>query len=122
MTFVSPPFFSSLNNICVILTDSTVNDRDVIQTAIQADRSPGRIHVSPVTVANGQTIRVAAVSISTFGKPFANSSSLCLMWELVNCDSLAYWDHASDSESSKKSSWERLLVLQNESGSVLPRC
>ncbi|KAK6256416.1 hypothetical protein SCA6_017721 [Theobroma cacao] len=64
---------------------------------------------------------MAAVSISTSGEPFANSSSLCLKWELGNCDSLAYWDYAHDSESSKKSSWERFLVLQNESGSCIVR-
>ena len=104
------------------MVDATVNDQDVIRTAIKAGRSPGQIHVTPVTVENGQTIRVAAVGISTSGEPFANSSSLCLKWELGNCDSLAYWDHAYDSESSNKSSWERFLVLRNESGSVLPGC
>ncbi|XWS30400.1 hypothetical protein CRYUN_Cryun24cG0114100 [Craigia yunnanensis] len=90
-------------------------------TAIQAGRSPGQIHVTPVTVENGQTIRVAAVSISTSAEPFANSSSLCLKWELGNCDSLAYWDYAYDSESSNKSSWARFMVLRNESGSCIVR-
>ncbi|OMO69335.1 Bacterial Ig-like, group 2 [Corchorus olitorius] len=98
-----------------------VNERDVIQTAFQADRSPGRIHVNPVTVANGQTIRVAAVSISSSGEPFANSSSLFLTWELGNCENLAYWDDAYDSDKAKRSSWERFLVLQNESGSCIVR-
>ncbi|WRX20784.1 Bacterial Ig-like domain [Theobroma cacao] len=116
---VSLSLACSLPSSIVVIVDEPVNDRDVIRTAIQADCSPGQIHVTPVTVANGQTIRMAAVSISTSGEPFANSSSLCLKWELGNCDSLAYWDYAHDSESSKKSSWERFLVLQNESGSVL---
>lgn len=103
----------------MILVDVIVNNRDVIRTAIQADRSPGQSQVTPVTVANGRTIRVAAVSISTTGEPFANSSSLCLKWELGSCDSLAYWNHAYDSENYNTSSWERFLVLRNESGSVL---
>ncbi|XP_007031576.2 PREDICTED: nuclear pore complex protein GP210 [Theobroma cacao] len=118
---VSLSLACSLPSSIVVIVDEPVNDRDVIRTAIQADRIPGQIHVTPVTVANGQTIRVAAVSISTSGEPFANSSSLCLKWELGNCDSLAYWDYAYDSESSKKSSWERFLVLQNESGSCIVR-
>ncbi|XP_022740408.1 nuclear pore complex protein GP210 isoform X2 [Durio zibethinus] len=118
---VSLSLACSLPSSIVVIADEPVNNQDVIQTAIQADRSPGRIHVTPVTVANGQTIRVAAVSISTSGDPFANSSSLCLKWELGNCDSLAYWDHAYDSESSNKCGWERFLVLQNESGSCVVR-
>ncbi|XVF14043.1 hypothetical protein REPUB_Repub09cG0022600 [Reevesia pubescens] len=109
----------SLPSSIVVIVDEPVNYRDVIQTAIQADHSPGQILVTPVTVANGQTIRVAAVSISTSGEPFANSSSLCLKWELGNCDNLAYWDNAFDSESSNKSSWERFLALRNESGSCI---
>ncbi|KAK9004035.1 hypothetical protein V6N11_001853 [Hibiscus sabdariffa] len=111
----------SLPSSIVVIVDEPVNDRGVIQTAIQADRSPGQIQVTPVTVANGQTIRVAAVSISTNGEPFANSSSLCLKWELGDCDSLAYWNHSFDSENYNKSSWERFLVLQNEPGSCIVR-
>jgi nuclear pore complex protein Nup210 len=97
----------------------SVNKREVIQTANQADRSPGRIRVTPITVANGQTIRLAAVGISNTGEAFANSSSLCMRWELSSCEGLAYLDDAYGSQRSK-SSWERFLVLQNESGLVLP--
>ncbi|KAG4128596.1 hypothetical protein ERO13_D09G029000v2 [Gossypium hirsutum] len=111
----------SLPSSVVVIVDEPVNNRDVIRTAIQADRSPGQIQVTPVTVANGRTIRVAAVSISTTGEPFANSSSLCLKWELGSCDSLAYWNHAYDSENYNTSSWERFLVLRNESGSCIVR-
>ncbi|XVF57995.1 hypothetical protein PTKIN_Ptkin07bG0027000 [Pterospermum kingtungense] len=118
---VSLSLACSLPSSIVVIVDEPVNNQDVIRTAIQADRSPGRIHVSPVTVANGQTIRVAAVGISTSGEPFANSSSLSLKWELVSCNSLAYWNHAYDHESPNKSSWERLLVLRNESGSCIVR-
>ncbi|KAE8694382.1 GP210 protein [Hibiscus syriacus] len=111
----------SLPSSIVVIVDEPVNDRDVIRTKIQVDHSPGQIQVTPVTVANGQTIRVAAVSISTNGEPFANSSSLCLKWELGNCDSLAYWNHVYYSENHNNSSWERFLVLQNESGSCIVR-
>ncbi|TYI08950.1 hypothetical protein ES332_A09G036900v1 [Gossypium tomentosum] len=111
----------SLPSSIVVIVDEPVNNRDVIRTAIQADRSPGQSQVTPVTVANGRTIRVAAVSISTTGEPFANSSSLCLKWELSSCDSLAYWNHAYDSENYNPSSWERFLVLRNESGSCIVR-
>lgn len=69
-------------------------------------------------MANGQTIRIAAVGISDTGEAFANSSSLCLGWELSSCEGLAYLDDAYGSERSK-SSWERFLVLHNESGLVL---
>lgn len=99
----------------VLIVDEPVNKHEVIRTATQADRSPGRIRVNPVTVANGQTIRVAAVGISNSGEPFANSSSLCLSWELSNCDGLAYWDQDYDPKRFV-ASWERFLVLQNESG------
>ncbi|OMO59291.1 Bacterial Ig-like, group 2 [Corchorus capsularis] len=118
---VSLSLACSLPSSIVVIVDESVNERDVIHTAFQADRSPGRIHVNPVTVANGQTIRVAAVGISSSGEPFANSSSLFLTWELGNCENLAYWDDAYDSDKAKRSSWERFLVLQNESGSCIVR-
>ncbi|KAK0591220.1 hypothetical protein LWI29_037217 [Acer saccharum] len=103
-----------------LLVDEPVNKREVIQTANQADRSPGRIRVTPITVANGQTIRLAAVGISNTGEAFANSSSLCMRWELSSCEGLAYLDDAYGSQRSK-SSWERFLVLQNESGLCVVR-
>lgn len=69
-------------------------------------------------MANGRTIRIAAVGISHSGKAFANSSSLCLKWELSNCDGLAFWEDSNGLVGSG-SCWERFLVLQNESGLVL---
>lgn len=96
-----------------------VNKINAIRAAIQADRNSGQIRVAPITVANGRTIRIAAVGISNSGEAFANSSSLCLRWELNGCDGLAYWDDDFDSDRSK-CSWERFLVLQNEPGLVLP--
>lgn len=91
----------------------SVNELEAIRTAIQADRSLGRLRVTPITVANGRTIRLSAVSISNTGEAFANSSSLYLKWELSSCDGLAYWD-----DTGAKYSWERFLRLQNESGLV----
>lgn len=95
-----------------------MNERGIIQTATQAERDEERMRVTSVAVANGRTIRIAAVGIATSGEAFANSSSLSLSWELNNCDGLAYWDDVSDSEKSR-SSWERFLFLKNESGMVI---
>lgn len=69
-------------------------------------------------MANGRTIRVAAVSIASSGEVFANSSSLGLRWELSNCDELAYW-YDNDVLERAQSGWERFLVLRNGSGLVL---
>lgn len=69
-------------------------------------------------MAYGCTIRMAAVGLHITKKVFANSSSLCLRWELVGCNDLAYW---SDNESCKRSmdnNWERFLVLNKISGLV----
>ncbi|KAL0377391.1 UNVERIFIED_CONTAM: Nuclear pore complex protein [Sesamum radiatum] len=84
----------------------------VIQLAARADRTPGGIRTSPVTVANGRRIR--AVGLSDSGKAFANSSSLSLKWELTECEGLALLDDAYNSVA--YSSWERFLILQNRSG------
>ncbi|CAM8898328.1 unnamed protein product [Rhodiola kirilowii] len=108
---VSCSFPSSIS----ILADQHVNDLDAILTTIKAESGPGKVRMPPITVANGRTIRVAAVGITDSGKAFANSSSLSLSWELANCDELAFWDdnHISDMS---VSIWERFLVLRNESG------
>lgn len=94
-----------------------MNKIDIIRTAIRADRGSMRLCAAPVTVANGRTIRIAAVGVSDLGEPFANSSSLHLRWELSSCESLAYWDELYGLKRSKYS-WERFLTLQNESGEV----
>ena len=99
---------------------SSVNELESIRAAIQADRSPERIRITPVTVANGRTIRLAAVGISNTGEAFANSSSLYLRWQLSSCDGLAHWDDTDDPKGTKYG-WERFLRLQNESGLVLPK-
>ncbi|KAI3985657.1 hypothetical protein MKX01_033940 [Papaver californicum] len=79
-------------------------------------RTPDRIRATPITVANGCTIRVAAVGLHSSGKAFANSSSLGLNWELSTCDGLALWDATTVERYRTTSSWERFLVLQNSSG------
>ncbi|CAI9088048.1 OLC1v1022278C1 [Oldenlandia corymbosa var. corymbosa] len=99
----------------VLLADEVVNSRECIESAAQADRSEGRIRTTPITVANGRTIRLSAAAISDDGKSFGNSSSLQLNWNLVDCDGLAVWDHAYTLVVTK-SSWERYLILQNSSG------
>ncbi|XP_038715182.1 nuclear pore complex protein GP210 isoform X2 [Tripterygium wilfordii] len=115
----------SLSLICafpstiVLIVDEPVNERDAIQTAIQADRASGRVRVTPVTVANGQRIRIAAVGITDSGEAFANSSSLSLSWELSSCGGLAYWD--DNDPQMARCKWERFLVLQNESGLCVVR-
>ncbi|XP_021760201.1 nuclear pore complex protein GP210-like isoform X1 [Chenopodium quinoa] len=99
----------------VVLADGPVNKLDIIQYAIQADRDPGRIRSMPKAVANGRTIRLSAVGISNSRNAFANSSSVPLRWELNNCQELATWDEAYNSQLSV-SSWERYLRLENKSG------
>ncbi|XP_042500148.1 nuclear pore complex protein GP210 [Macadamia integrifolia] len=103
-----------------LIANEPVSAPDVVRSAVQADRSPGRIQLTPITVANGCTIRLAAVGVHSSGKAFANSSSLYLKWELLDCDKLAYWDDADALEKSR-ASWERFLVLQNASGLCVVR-
>jgi len=95
----------------------SVNERRIIKAAAQAEHSSGRLHDTPVIVANGRTIRVSAAGITDLGEAYANSSSLNLRWELSSCEGLAYWDYALDIV--KSNSWEIFLALQNESGLVL---
>ncbi|XP_074274983.1 nuclear pore complex protein GP210 isoform X2 [Silene latifolia] len=104
----------------VVLADEPVNKLDVVQNAILADRGPGRLRSTPVTVANGRTIRVSAVGISMSGKAFANSSSVPLLWELKNCEDLASWDEPHDREVPVVG-WERYLALKNASGQCVVR-
>ncbi|XP_047338499.1 nuclear pore complex protein GP210 [Impatiens glandulifera] len=99
----------------VLIIDSPENTFDVILAASQAGRGPGRMRESPVTVANGRTLRISAVGLSDSGKPFGNSSFLHLKWELSNCDGLASWDNAIDLTSSKFI-WDKSLILHNDSG------
>ncbi|GMP29371.1 hypothetical protein CsSME_00004505 [Camellia sinensis var. sinensis] len=110
----------SFPSTIVLIADEPANKLDVIWSTIQADRGQGRVRATPITVANGRTIRVSSVGISDSGKAFGNSSALHLSWELSNCDGLASWGDAYDLATSK-SSWERFLLLQNASGLCIVR-
>lgn len=105
----------SFPSTIVIIADEALNAPQILQSAVQANRTPVGIRVSPITVANGRRIRVSSVGISDSGKPFANSSSLDLRWELMGCQGMVLMDDAYSS-STAKSSWERFLILQNTSG------
>ncbi|OVA20622.1 Bacterial Ig-like [Macleaya cordata] len=102
-----------------LIANEPVNTPELIWSAAQADRTPGRIRATPIIVANGCTIRVAAVGLHSSGKAFANSSSLFLNWELSSCDGLAYWNASAVEKS--RTSWERFLILQNASGLCIVR-
>ncbi|KAK9119821.1 hypothetical protein Scep_017914 [Stephania cephalantha] len=102
-----------------LLANEPVNSLDLIEAASQAERAPGKIRAMPITVANGCTIRVAAVGIHYSGKAFANSSSLCLKWELNDCNGLANW--YTDGLETSRTSWERFLVLENATGMCVVR-
>ncbi|CAL5438447.1 unnamed protein product [Camellia sinensis] len=110
----------SFPSTIVLIADEPANKLDVIWSAIQADRGLGQVRATPITVANGRTIRVSSVCISDSGKAFGNSSVLHLSWELSNCDGLASWGDAYDLATSK-STWERFLLLQNASGLCIVR-
>ncbi|KAJ8750145.1 hypothetical protein K2173_014060 [Erythroxylum novogranatense] len=103
-----------------LVVDEPVNKLDVIRAATLADCGTEHIRVTPITVANGRTIRIAAVGIDTSGEAFANSSSISMKWELIGCEGLAHWDHENESKTSKYN-WERFLVLQNDSGQCIVR-
>ncbi|XP_068664790.1 nuclear pore complex protein GP210 isoform X3 [Aristolochia californica] len=105
----------SIPSLITLIVNEPVNKPDFIRSAIQADRGPGKIRVSPISVANSCTIRVAAVGVHDSGSAFANSSSLCLQWELSGCEQLAYWKE-SDHRERSECNWERFLVLQNATG------
>lgn len=110
-------FFFFLDFCFLIELFFPVNEHEIIRAAAHAERSSRRLRDTPITVANGRTIRISAAGISASGEAFANSSSLSLKWELSSCEELAYWDYAFDIV--KSNDWERFLVLRNESGLVL---
>lgn len=95
----------------------SANTLDAIQSSNHDVRGPGNVHNSFISVANGQTIRVSAVGIHNSGRPFANSSSMYLDWDLTGCDHLSHWDENANVANSV-TSWERFLSLHNESGMV----
>ncbi|CAN4080170.1 unnamed protein product [Withania somnifera] len=102
-----------------LIADETVNSIEVIQSAAQADRGSGRIRTTPVTIANGRTVRLSAVGISETGIAFGNSSSLPLKWELKDCGDLAFWDDIHNL--AMLSTWEKYLILANATGLCVVR-
>ncbi|CAL2250658.1 unnamed protein product [Prunus armeniaca] len=104
--------YKSLYRVFMPNAGNLLNEREVRRTAIQADCSSGRIRGTPVIVANGRTIRLAAIGISISGEAFANSSSLYLRWELISCNEMANWDDADNLERSEHG-WERLTKFMS---------
>ncbi|KAF3793671.1 Nuclear pore complex protein [Nymphaea thermarum] len=100
----------------IVIANEPANTPSVIHSAIQTIRGPGNVQATPISVPNSCSVRVAAVGIHDSGKPFANSSSLCLNWEVEKCDDLAKWNDAATDLEHSGSSWEKILVLQNASG------
>lgn len=92
----------------------------MISSSTQAERGPGKVRIAPVIVANGRIIRLAAVGSHISGRPFANSSSLCLRWELNGCEGLANWVEVDTLEEFGMN-WERFLILGNSSGLVITK-
>ncbi|KAL6601453.1 hypothetical protein ACP70R_044673 [Stipagrostis hirtigluma subsp. patula] len=99
-----------------LIANENENRLDILEAASKADRGPDRLQASPVVISNGRNIRLAAVGIHVNGRFFANSSSLCLKWEVTGCEGLAYFDEAKATEMLDESAWERFLVLQNSTG------
>lgn len=83
-----------------------------------AERDTTSCQVSPVTVINDRTIRVAAVALDDAKRPFANASSLVLSWKLAGCKNLAQWVVEKPNANLHRSGWERMLVLGNAAGEV----
>ncbi|KAI4350639.1 hypothetical protein L6164_005077 [Bauhinia variegata] len=63
----------------VLIADEPVNEHDAIRAAIQADRSSGRLCDTPVTVANGHTIRISASGGWERFLVLKNESGLCIV-------------------------------------------
>ncbi|KAE8771234.1 hypothetical protein D1007_56923 [Hordeum vulgare] len=118
---------SELSIVCdfpsavTLIANENENRIDILEAASKADRSPNRLQVSPVVISNGRSIRLAAAGVHQNGRFFANSSSLCLRWEVTECEGLAYLDQEEDAEMLEQSSWERFLVLQNSTGMCTAR-
>ncbi|XP_062193278.1 nuclear pore complex protein GP210 [Phragmites australis] len=99
-----------------VIANENENRIDILEAASKGDRGPDRLQTSPVVISNGRSIRLAAVGIHENGRFFANSSSLCLKWEVTGCEGLAYFDEVNAAEMLDESAWERFLVLQNSTG------
>ncbi|XP_051140615.1 nuclear pore complex protein GP210 [Andrographis paniculata] len=109
----------NLPSSIAIVADEPLNTAPAVQSAAKAERLPGRVRASPVTVANGRRIRISAVGLSDTGRAFANASSLIVRWELTDCEGLLLLDEAYSSTA--PSTWERFFILQNTSGLCVVR-
>ncbi|XP_074574231.1 nuclear pore complex protein GP210 [Curcuma longa] len=113
--------FCAFPSSIALIANEPVNTFDVIEASKSAERDSTGLHVSPMIVSNECTIRITAVSIYANGRIFANSSSLCLRWELNGCEKLAFWSDNNHAKKLDGSKWERFLVLQNASGLCIVR-
>ncbi|RCV10724.1 hypothetical protein SETIT_2G131600v2 [Setaria italica] len=99
-----------------LIANENENRLNILEAASKADRDPDRLQAPAVVISNGRNIRLAAVGIHGNGRFFANSSSLCLKWETIGCEGLAYFAETKSAEMLDESAWERFLVLQNSTG------
>ncbi|KAG8050281.1 hypothetical protein GUJ93_ZPchr0009g538 [Zizania palustris] len=99
-----------------LIANENESQLEILEAASRAERSPNRLQASPVVISNGRSIRLAAAGVHGNGRVFANSSSLCLRWEVTECEGRAYLDQDKDAEMLEESPWERFLVLQNSTG------
>ncbi|KAK8459402.1 hypothetical protein SEVIR_2G136800v4 [Setaria viridis] len=99
-----------------LIANENENRLNILEAASKADRDPDRLQAPAVVISNGRNIRLAAVGIHGNGRFFANSSSLCLRWETIGCEGLAYFAETKSAEMLDESAWERFLVLQNSTG------
>lgn len=83
-----------------------------------AERDSTSCQISPITVSNDRTIRVAAVALDDAKRPFANASSLSVSWKLTGCKDLVKWVDENLNAILLPSGWERMLALGNAAGEV----
>lgn len=96
----------------------TENGLHQIKSAAHAERDADHRHITPVMVINDRSIRVAAVALHELGRPFANASSLGLLWKLDGCHGLAHWEVGPQNPNVDVGGWERYLALENVVGEV----
>ncbi len=97
---------------------STENGLYQIKSAAHAERDADHRHITPVMVINDRSIRVAAVALHELGRPFANASSMGLLWKLDGCKGLAHWEVEPQNPNVDVGGWERYLALKNVVGEV----
>lgn len=96
---------------------SAENSCTSIKVSAHTERDATHCQISPVTVINDRTIRVAAVALDDAKRPFSNASSLSVSWKLVGCKDLAHWVGAKPN-SNVLYGWEGMVALGNAAGEV----